>query len=47
MRVASVDLWLLYHAGLYPPVEFDAWAREVFVDCATHSLRTEVRTGVL
>ena len=47
MRVASVDLWLRYHAGLHPPVGFDVWARDVSVVRASHSLQTELLTGVL
>ena len=32
MSVGSVDLWLRYHAGLYPPVACVDWARDVLVD---------------
>ena len=43
----GLKLMLRYHAGFYPPEGFDVWARVVLVVRATHSLRTEVRTGVL
>ena len=31
MRVAFMDLWLRYHAGLYLPVGCVDWTRDVLV----------------